>query len=296
MAVGTVPRLQRPGVAGAAAADAVVAVVKVDREDVDFDQGPVARRVRGGGVEQPSVSRGRRAGIGARVLGYVGAEFAGYVDGGRHLLPLFSVRAPAAPGVPMIPAYVRAVDDRTVRVSGMVATALEVYPLADARSDLGLSTAAADPKIQRAIERAVSGVERDLGAPLVDRMDWLPLLTIVGMAPGSFVGPAAQSVTEVRWWRLEDNLRSNPGGSLLGSELGRFEAPEPGQLVGRVWPPETGWPARLAGSTMEILVARGLQAIEPAVVAAVSIEVQRLFFSAFDAGSAAARGRFVRRL
>lgn len=139
----------------------------------------------------------------------------------------------------------------------MADTALEVYSVERAKRNLRIpdSLTEHDGLIGDLIAASVSFIEEETGRPLIDRSNTYQLA--VPQADRPLFAPLMDvlNVSRLRYWSTDGALRSDPDGSISGSNLGRIASTFRGLMV---YPPADGWPEVLSGSRVHLTVTQGL--------------------------------------
>ena len=161
----------------------------------------------------------------------------------------------------------------------MAATALDILSLDSAKRELRVEkTDAFDARIIEEIGAAVDFVERELGRPLIDVHEALPVHPPAAgdELPVELRATDVATVGDVSYWTPAGALRLDPDGTVARADLGRV-------LIGDnevvAYPPVGGWPAVLPGSKLRVAVTRAFDvAAHPSVRQAV-ISALRNFYN-----------------
>ena len=145
-------------------------------------------------------------------------------------------------------------------------TALDVLSLDSAKQELQVeNTAAFDARITMNIGAAVDFVARELGRPLIDVHEALPVHPPAAgdELPVELRATDVATVGDVSFWTPTSSLRLDPDGTVTRADLGRV-------LIGDnevvAYPPVGGWPAVLPGSKLRVAVTRAFDvAAHPSV-------------------------------
>lgn len=140
----------------------------------------------------------------------------------------------------------------------MAATALDVLSLEYAKQQLRLPNTdhEHDDLIRGQIGAAVSFVGRHLRAPLVDTTETHRCIRPGDDWPLAIRTGHVRSMSAIRYWSEDRELREAPDGSISVASLGRRVE------VGRnfcIWPPAAGWPTVATDSLFEIDLVRSLE-------------------------------------
>ena len=143
----------------------------------------------------------------------------------------------------------------------MATTALKVVPLLAMRRELRIEGAINhndDARLIGQIGAAVSDVSLDASAPLVEQDETIEAAVPYRDRPVAFTATVVRAVTQVRYWTPGAALRDEPDGAMADTVLGRLWSDWPASRHNRLYPPEAGWPAQLAGSRLWLDVTRGV--------------------------------------
>ena len=162
----------------------------------------------------------------------------------------------------------------------MADTALDVLPLADLKQELRIDTDDFDSRLTRNIESAVAFVAREIGFPLIDRVEsircWRPATTEPLCIRGERV---VEEVGDVSYWTPAGELRADPDGTVAAADLGRVDI-QPNRLT--IYPPAAGWPEILDGSWLLVSLTRAFPADDWPDVRHAVILTCRAFYNASD--------------
>lgn len=170
----------------------------------------------------------------------------------------------------------------------MVATAIEVLPLADLRQELRLGPPgdSLDAMLVSQIGAAVAYVQAVIDAPLLDRMESREVFPAADRErPIEWAAQNVRSVTQIQFWPPDTDRGRDPTGNIDVDTLGRLRA-ERGLIM--LWPPAVPgdddaaprWPEVEAGTPLLVTWMAGIAAIgadELAIRQATVLLVRQLF-------------------
>ena len=141
----------------------------------------------------------------------------------------------------------------------MATDAVEILPLAQAKVQLYIEPDRTDldGRVTSAIKAAVAHVQNASGLPLLDVTEPYDVAPSGKTRPVLIPAQHIVDVTELKFWQPAQKLREEPMGTVDVTSLGRRFGDSSPLLRGTwLWPPEDGWPSRLAGSCLRVTVLR----------------------------------------
>ena len=140
----------------------------------------------------------------------------------------------------------------------MAESALEFLTLAEAKSQLDLDddpdSTAYDARVTRAVKSAVSYVAHRTGRPLIERSLTVDAPRIGTALPLMVPLLDIKTISAVKYWSVDQELREEAAGSIEPGTLGRRKET---LRATAVWAPEGGWPEILRDSTFEVTATIG---------------------------------------
>ena len=158
----------------------------------------------------------------------------------------------------------------------MATTALEILPLADAKTQLRILGTDDDERITFCIEAAVGHVQHQANLPLLDVEDKFWAYGVQRTYPITLPFSFVRSVDNVAYWGTGQMRREDPTGTVPVVDLGRMEVFDLKRALS-VWPPDDGWPTdRLIEAPILFTVTRGVDS-NPRVLQALVLVVREFF-------------------